>query len=456
MKKNISFVTYLSLSSMLFGLFFGAGNLIFPVQMGQEAGANIGFATLGFLVTGVGLPFLGILAMGISQSDGLRKLASRVHPVYGIIFTIALYLAIGPLFALPRTASVSFEIGFTPSLPKNTHSLALFLFTCAFFLAAWFFSLKPSKILTWVGKVLNPLFLIFLSFLIIQAFRQPLGTVSEATVQPSYVMNPFFKGFIGGYNTMDALASLAFGMIIIEAIKDLGVKSPKEIAKITFKTGILMLILMSAIYACLAYMGTLSLGKFPLAANGGITLDHLAYHYFGSAGRLLLALIVTFACLKTAIGLTVACSETFHSFYDKLSYKTYVTIFSLLGLAVANIGLNQIIALSLPVLMCLYPLAIVLILLTFMAPLFHNQSLVYQWTIGITFLFSLLGSIKALPSSIQKQPMMVDFIDWINHVIPLESIGMGWLLPAIIAFIGAFIYQQTKQHTLLKEKETKA
>ncbi|NMA82721.1 MAG: branched-chain amino acid transport system II carrier protein, partial [Epulopiscium sp.] len=248
MQKKLSLKDYTYLASMLFGMFFGAGNLIFPVYMGQLAGRNVWPATLGFLITGVGLPLLGIVAMGISHSSGLNEMGSRVHPIYSIFFTCALYLTIGPFFAIPRTATVSFEVGLAPLLPDNRIKLSLAIFSFLFFAAVLWFSIRPSKILLWIGKILNPIFLLSLSILIVAALINPMGSIAELPVAESYQSNSFFKGFLEGYNTMDALAALAFGIVVIKVIRDLGVKEPTTIAADTVKSGFFSTLIMALIY----------------------------------------------------------------------------------------------------------------------------------------------------------------------------------------------------------------
>ena len=234
MKKNLTFKEYIYVASMLFGLFFGAGNLIFPVHMGQEAGRNFLPATIGFIITGVGLPLLGVAALGGSKSDGLHSLSSKVNPFFALFFTCALYLTIGPFFAIPRCASTSFTVGIEHLLPENSNTtLALFLFSLFFFVAALLFSLYPSKILTWVGKILNPFFLLFLSILVIVSLINPTASISSVEPSASYQTGTFFKGFLEGYNTMDALASLAFGIIVVNVIKDLGITEANDISKNT-------------------------------------------------------------------------------------------------------------------------------------------------------------------------------------------------------------------------------
>ncbi|WP_413480632.1 branched-chain amino acid transport system II carrier protein [Carnobacterium maltaromaticum] len=449
MDKRLSLSSYIFIGSMLFGLFFGAGNLIFPVHMGQEAGTNILPATLGFLVTGIGLPFLGVVAIGVSKSDGLYDLASRVHPIYGIFMTVALYMTIGPFFALPRTGTVSYEIGIAPYLPSQYQTIGLLLFTVIFFAIALAFSMKPTKILIWVGKILNPLFLVFLAILIVTAFLKPMGVISEAAVHGNYVTEPFITGFTQGYNTMDALASLAFGIIVVQTIKGLGVRNPSNIAIDTIKSGIVSVILMAVIYGSLAYIGATSVGQFEVSENGGIALAQIAQHYFGSFGSVLLAIIVTVACLKTAIGLITACSETFcEMFPNSFSYRTYVILFTLLACGIANVGLTKIISLSIPVLMFLYPLAITLIFLALLSPLFKNRQVVYVTTTIFTIFVSIADGLNALPAGVKSISFIDNILAFYSRYLPLFDIGMGWVFPAILGLIIGWIISLVKKQEL--------
>ncbi len=435
MQEKLSFSSCVLVGSMLFGMFFGAGNLIFPVHMGQEAGSQFLPATIGFLVTGIGLPFLGIVAMGVSGSNGLFDLASRVHPSYAKFMTILLYLTIGPAFALPRTATVSYQIGLAPYIAEQQQTMALAGFTLIFFVIAILFALRPSKILIWIGKLLNPLFLLFLAMLIAIAFFQPMGSVSTAAVHGDYSSHAFFKGFTEGYNTMDVLASLAFGIIVIRTLRDLGIRTPAGIIRGSVKAGFVTILLMGVIYSCLAYIGTTSIGAFELSDNGGIALAQIASYYFGSFGALLLAVIVTLACLKTAIGLITACSETFEELFPATcSYRTYALIFTSISFLVGNIGLTEIITLAVPILMFLYPLAITLVFLAFLSAILEGRRCVYQMTTLFTLLAAIGDALNALPAGAKD----LSFVQSLLHVyaqLPFFSIGMGWIVPAILGFI---------------------
>ena len=442
MEKKLSSKDYLYLGSMLFGLFFGAGNLIFPVHMGQEAGANVWPAIIGFLITGIGLPFLGIIAIGISGENGLFDLASRVHN----FFTVALYLVIGPFFAMPRLAATSFEIGLTPFVAESQKTLFLAIFSILFFALSWWFSRNPSKLLDYVGKFLNPLFLVLLAILIVMSFVKPMANIHDITVLGNYRNHAFFTGFQNGYNTLDVLASLAFGIIVVNTLKNKGVTKKSTITADTFKSGAVSVLLMGIIYSFLSLMGTMSMGKFDLSENGGIALAQIAYYYLGTGGSIILALIVVVACLKTTIGLTTAFSETFAELFPGLSYSTLIAGVSIIPCIIANVGLTSIISYSTPVLMFLYPLAIILVLLGVSGPLFKNNPIVYQTVTIFTIIPAIIDGLKSSPAWIQNAGITQKMIEFAKNTLPFFEIGMGWIVPAVFGLVlGLGIY-------LIKEK----
>lgn len=436
MKEKLGFKSNILVGSLLFGLFFGAGNLIFPVQMGQQAGNNTFQATIGFLITGVGLPLLGVIGSALSKSDSLYDLAKPVSRMYSILFTCMLYLTIGPLFAIPRTATVAFEVGLNPFIDEESLQLGLFIFSLIFFSITLYFSLKPARILDWVGKYLTPVFLVLLSILLAATYLNPMGQVSMYEPQGNYLDKPLFTGILDGYNTMDALASLAFAIVIISNIEKLGVKNPKRKAIETFKSGIVCLIGMSVIYASLAYMGATSLGSIGRADNGGKIMSLASEHYFGFAGQILLAGIVTVACLKTAIGLITSCSQMFCELFPKsISYNIYAIIFTGFSFIIANFGLNKIIQLSLPVLMFLYPLAITLIILSLLTPFINKQRDIYRWTTIFTVIAASFDFCNALPQDLKDTAIINTVVNFAHLYLPGFDYGMGWLIPALAGFI---------------------
>lgn len=434
LKRRLSFKEYVYVASMLFGMFFGAGNLIFPVSMGQMAGRNVIWAICGFLITGVGLPLLGVAALGVSRSGGLYELSSKVSRPYAMFFTCVLYLTIGPFFAIPRCATVSFTVGLEQVLPQGGNtSLYLLLFSVAFFAAALLFSLYPGGILTWVGKILNPFFLLFLGVLVAVVLLNPAADVSQVAAEGAYAEEPFFTGFLEGYNTMDALASLAFGIVVVQVIRGLGVEKPESVASNTVFAGVFSCLLMALIYLAVTLMGTRSRGVLPVAENGGVALAQIARHYLGSAGLVILATTVTLACLKTAVGLITSCAETFSALFSGGSaYRVWAVIFSLVSFLFANLGLSAIIDYSVPVLMFLYPLSIVLILLALCGRFFGNDRVVYRWTIGATLAAALYDLIRSLPQTVRTAWRLDGAIEAVGRALPLSSLGLAWLCPAVL------------------------
>ncbi len=441
MKKILTNQETIMVGMMLFGMFFGAGNLIFPVYMGQEAGSNVWAAVIGFLTTGVGIPLLSIAALGNSRSDGLQELANNVSQKYGVFFTAALYLTIGPFFAIPRCASTAYSVGI---LPMGNSAPLVWGFSFLFFAAVLWFSLRPGKILTWVGKFLTPTFLAALAVLLVAALVQPMGSVTQIEPAGSYKTGAFFKGFLEGYNTMDALAGLAFGIVVVNVIRGLGVTEPGAVAVSALKSGVLGCAIMAVIYVLLAVVGAQSRALYPVSVDGGAALNLIASHYFHNTGALILAVTVTFACLKTAIGLITSCTETFEKMFpERAGYKVWAASFCGLSFLIANLGLNAIIAYSLPVLMFLYPLAITLIALALMRNLFENDRRVYISTTALTLVAAVFDFANALPDGVKASFRLEHFIRLGSHL-PFFSIGLGWICPAILGFLIGMVFHRMK------------
>lgn len=441
MKHRLRKQEYIFVASLLFGLVFGAGNLIFPAAMGQQAGSSILPALIGFCITGVGLPLLGIAAISITASDSLFDLGQKIDRRFAYAFTCALYLCIGPFFAIPRTATVSFQVGASPFLSEDVQTLGLFLFTLIFFAVVLYFSLRPSGILIWVGKVLNPLFLLFLGILIVTAILAPMGTVWDVPPAGAYAEHAFFTGLLEGYNTMDVLAALAFGNILVGAIKRLGLSQPKDLSYSTIISGTFSTALMALIYLALTYVGAQSRAVYGLDANGGDVLAHIAAHYFGVFGGLLLGITITCACLKTALGLVTACSTTFSELFPhSLPYAKYAVIFSIFSFAVSNVGLSKIIAYALPVLYFLYPLAIAIIALCLLEGVIGYHRPLYLCTIIGTGLAASFDFLRALPPGVQEIIPAMPLLRAVGDTLPFAEIGMGWIVPALVGLaVGALL-----------------
>ena len=447
--KKLTLRQKILVAGTLFGMFFGAGNLIFPVHLGQMAGRNALPAIIGFIITAVGIPILGVAAIGITHSDGLQTLSGKVSKGYGIFFTCLLYLTIGPLFAIPRCATVSFTTGITPLLGADSpERLYLLLFSAVFFAFVLFFSLRPGKITVWIGKIINPLFLFFFAVLMLAALLAPGAAVSAVEPVEAYRSDAFFPALIEGYGTMDAIAGLAFGIVVIDVIRRMGVDNDDAIAEDVLSSGLLTGALMALIYVVSIVVGAQSRGLFELSENGGIALTQIAGHYLGGVGLFILAFTITFACLKTSIGLVTACAETFSKMTNgKISYRSWAILFTVFSFAVSNIGLSAIIEYSIPMLMLIYPPAIALILLAFLGKFFAHDRTVYIATMIGTWAAAIFDCMKTLPAPVQAALHLDAPIAFAAAHLPLFDKNLGWLLPAVIGFAAGMAIRAVRRQT---------
>ena len=445
--KKLTLRQKILVAGTLFGMFFGAGNLIFPVHLGQMAGRNALPAIIGFIITAVGIPILGVAAIGVTHSDGLQTLSGKVGKGYGIFFTCLLYPTIGPLFAIPRCATVSFTTGITPLLGADSpERLYLLLFSAVFFAFVLFFSLRPGKITVWIGKIINPLFLFFFAVLMLAALLAPGAAVSAVEPVDAYRSDAFFPALIEGYGTMDAIAGLAFGIVVIDVIRRMGVDNDDAIAKDVLSSGLLTGALMALIYVVSIVVGAQSRGLFELSENGGIALTQIAGHYLGGVGLFILAFTITFACLKTSIGLVTACAETFSKMTNgKISYRSWAILFTVFSFAVSNIGLSAIIEYSIPMLMLIYPPAIALILLAFLGKFFAHDRTVYIATMIGTWAAAIFDCMKTLPAPVQTALHLDTPIAFAAAHLPLFDKNLGWLLPAVIGFAAGMAIRTSRR-----------
>lgn len=448
MKRSLTLKETVALTSMLFGMFFGAGNLIFPAILGINAGSNIWSAFFGVFVTAVGIPMLAVVALGLSRSEGVVELSGRVSKGYSLFFCTLLYLTIGPLFAIPRCASTAYSVGAVKLLPAGHDGLFLALFSLVFFAIVLYFSLKPGGIMTWIGKWLNPVFLLFLAVLVIAALLKPITGVSAVTPATGYETGggAFFRGFLEGYNTLDALAGLAFGIVVIDVVRSHGVSQPEDVARSTARAGIFSCLFMGFIYLFITLISTQSAPVCASASNGGEVLGLIADHYFHAAGSVLLTAIVTFACLKTAIGLVTSCSKAFVDMFPKgPGYNQWAVIFSVVSFGIANFGLSSIVAWCVPVLMFLYPLAITLVLLALFGKTFGNRKGVYVWTTAFTLVAAIFDMIGAVSGMIPGNALLSGLTGFAGKVLPLYSLGLGWVCPAAIGCIVGLVVSRKEQ-----------
>ena len=437
MRKQLTLRQRILVAGTLFGMFFGAGNLIFPVHLGQMAGRNMIPAMIGFIITAVGIPILGVAAIGNTHADGLQTLANKVGKGYGYAFTCLLYLTIGPFFAIPRCATTSFTTGVQPMLGSGTsEAAALLIFSLLFFSLVLVFSLRPAGITVWIGKIINPLFLIFLAILVISALSRSGASVSAVEPEAAYQSHALTSALIEGYGTMDAIAGLAFGIVVIDIVRSMGVTEDSAIAKDVLRSGALTGLLMAVIYAATILMGAQSRELFELSENGGIALAQISGHYLGGAGKMVLAITITCACLKTSIGLVTSCADTFaRMFPGRFTYRVWAIVFTAFSFCISNFGLTKIIGFSIPVLMFLYPPAITLIAMALCGKLFGHDRAVYVSVTAFTCAAALFDFLRALPEALRAALHIDGAIRLAEQILPFCDLGFGWVVPAAIGLV---------------------
>ena len=411
----------IALGFMTFALFIGAGNIIFPPIVAQQAGEHVWLAAFGFLITAVGLPVMTIMALSRMQGS-IEVISSPLGRFASLLLTIVCYLSVGPLFATPRTATVSYEIGFAPYFGTSSSSLLIYSVIYFAFVAA--VSLYPNKLLDTVGHVLAPLKIVALAILGIAAFAIPTGYISPPINH--YVNSPVSEGFVSGYLTMDTLGALVFSIVIIQAIQSRGVTDSKLITKYAIIASLIAGVGLTLVYISLFKLG---LGSHEVAANadnGAVILHAYVQHAFGDLGSLFLTGLIFLACMVTAIGLTCACAEYFNELTG-LPYKLLVFILIGFSLLISNLGLTKLIAFSVPLLSAIYPPAIVVIMLSFFWKHWNKPSLIVGSVTAIAFLFGIVEAIKAAGFT-EQLPQFIDHL-------PLSEQNLAWLLPSCVVLM---------------------
>lgn len=423
-KKQILLVSF-----MLFSLFFGAGNLIFPPFLGYNAGDKSIIALIAFLITSVILPVLGVIV--VAKFNGLKDLAAKVGKHFSFIFILLIYLSIGPGLGIPRAASVPFEMAIAPYMTNESNkTIFMVLYSFVFFAIALWLSLTPKKLVSRIGHFLTPLLLLLICVLFFSFIF--LGRGSISIVQGNYASNGFMQGFIDGYQTMDTIAALNFGLVISLAIKNFGIKEEKKVINYTIITGIFAGTILMTIYIMLTVIGTFS-GVVGQVENGAALLRIVVYNIFGEFGAVFLASIFTLACLTTCVGLITSISQYFSSLQDVVSYKKIVFLITIVSFLICNLGLNMILSISIPILNAIYPMAIVLIILGLTNKLHHKNRYIYPFTIYLTGIISIFYAIDNMKID------MGGFSSLLNKI-PFFEAGFAWIWFFLIGLFLSYVY----------------
>jgi LIVCS family branched-chain amino acid:cation transporter len=437
-KKQLLFISF-----MLFSMFFGAGNLIFPAFLGRASGTELWYSMGGFILSAVGLPILGVWT--VAKLGSFNTLANRVHPMFALVFPFLIYISIGPGLAIPRAGTVAFEMGLKPFLPSQVNeTFSLVAYSIVFFSLVLWLSLSPSKLVDRFGKLLTPTLLALIAIIFVKSLITPIGSFSRP-MQP-YNEATFFKGFLDGYLTMDLLASLVFGIVVARTIRSQGVEDSQLLSKYMMIAGLGAGILLATIYSILGYLGASS-GNVGEADNGAAVLTIVMSELFGSIGIGILGILFTIACLCVSIGLVISCSQYFSSIIKMMSYKQWAITITLVSGLIANLGLNKILTISVPILGMIYPLAVVLIFIGLFDHQIKGNKAVYFFGILFTAVFSVIETIN--------KSLLSGQWDSILKTIPFYSLGVGWILPALIGImIGLSITFTGRKRRLSNKPQT--
>ncbi|KLV06646.1 branched-chain amino acid ABC transporter [Photobacterium aquae] len=405
-----------ALGFMTFAMYLGAGNLIFPPFLGFQSGEHFVSGMAGFLLTGVGLPALALVMVALVRgSDNLTAVLPR--PL-ATSFWVMVFVVIGPAFVVPRAITVAYQFCLAPFFGDDF----LLPFTVIFCLLTIFFALHPGKLIDSLGKCLTPLLVVILAVLVTAALVSPAG--EPLVAQGPYVTGALAEGLTQGYMTMDALGSIGFGWIIFRAIQSMGVSCPRATAKYTLMAALMYAVAMTVVYIALAYVGSTSAYLGTAFTNGGDILTAFTCYHFGNAGTVLLGVVMVLACLTTAIGVTTAGSEFYSRTFSRVPYRAAVWVAMALAGLVANIGLEQLLAITLPAVVALHPVAIALLLI---APLRKHIASAWVLAVMATALgFAVLDAVHILgimPSAADQA---------LSAWLPLYGYFAGWLVPTLI------------------------
>lgn len=422
--KNKKTLLVLETGAALFSLFFGGGNLIFPPFLGYMSGSSYIKGLAGFTMTSILLPILGIACM-VRYKD-FKELSGYVSKRFSILFPAVLFLAMGPALGIPRNAAVSYEMAITPFVGKDV-LWARMVYAGIFFYLAYRVAKKPEVIGDLFGKIMGPLLVV----LIFSLFIGCIIKVPYASPVPlqEYSGHTFLKGFLEGYMTMDVIASLNFGAIILFGLKEQGMHDEKELMKTTIYSGIFAGFLLFVVYGCLAHLGVLGRSMQGEFINGAMILSNLSNQYFGRIGMIVMGLVFILACFTTVSGLLVVCGDFFAETTNK-SPSFYAGLFAFVSFVIAVVGLDGILKYSIPLLLVLYPLCMVLLVLGFFKKAMIAYPYMIKTTILVTFIVSLIATLSMYGITIPFTTFLVSYCD----------VEFAWILPAILGcFLGIVI-----------------
>lgn len=437
----------LSLSFMLFSFFFGAGNLILPPLLGKHAGTTLATALLGFATSAVLIPIAGLIT--VAHAGGIVPLSERVGKRFAHLYPAITLLVIGPALSIPRAGIVPFALAIAPLIHRaNTTLLAQLIYTTCFFIVSYWLCMRPHTLSNTLGKVLTPALLVLVLLLFLASFTPTLGPYLPA--QGAYATHiPFSQGFLDGYLTTDALASLMFGNMILTYLHrtryttapfpPTPANTLADMRTVAWIAGVMLFFT----YGVLAHLGALSARQLPHTVNGAHILASVSRHLFGKAGIALLGLIFTIACLTTCAGLLVCVSEYFHKRAPRVSYLCWIRLFTISSFALANTGLERILAYGTPLLMILYPISLVLIGISHLERLIRIPRAAYRLTVWSAGTLSTC----AVGTPLVAHTRIGHVLNTLIHTLPLAQEQLCWLIPSAAVLILSTAHARLREKT---------
>ena len=407
----------------LFAMFFGAGNVVFPPYIGMHAGEQWANGFLFYFIADIGLALVAMFA--ILHAGGADNITGRIGHVASKVLMCAVILCIGPMVAIPRTAATTLEMSVTPFFS----GMSPVVFSIIFFAVILLLSIKQSAVIDIVGKILTPALLIGLLILIVKGFVSPIGDIVDTGVSASEVT---VNGIKSGYQTMDVLAAMAFGIIILSSADEKGYTDSKSAAKMIGIAAALSGVLLLIVYFGLTYLGATASTVFPTDISRANLLIGIVELLLGKAGLIIFAIVIALACITTAVALVSSAASFFAKLAnDKISYGVFVVIICVSSAVISNLGLDMIIAIATPVLDIVYPPMLVLILLSWFGDKLHKS----------VYVSSVAGSlIASVLATAELYGMNIPVID----SLPLASLGLGWLTPAAVFGLVAYLVSKVK------------
>ena len=429
--KKLNIKDFLQISFMVFGMFFGAGNLIFPPLIGKESGVNFYFSIIGFSLSAVLIPIIAIIV--VSKFGGIENILEKIGKKFSAVFLSMLYITIAPLVAVPRAASTSYSIIFENIGDKT---MIRVIYSIVFFAIIYMLCLTPNHLVNKLGKYLTP---VLFTLILVIFFGTMIKGVSGFTPPlEKYSKVPILQGFLDGYSTLDALTAILFGVIIQINLKYKGLEDNDSIRKYTIKSSILAGIALFSIYSIIAFLGSSTSTMFPNTKNGADILSDITYYVFGNFGYVLLSIVFTIACSSICISLLTCISEFYYKKNSKISYWKWLLFWTIISTVVSIFGLNNILSFTIPLLLLMNPITIWIIFLTLTDGLYKGDNLVYRYTTYSVSLFSLISILPKLGIDSSNLNVILDYL-------PFSEYEFAWLLPTFSIYILLLIRSRLKK-----------